>query len=144
MRRLGKVGGGLLLGAVVTGMTLWAMGALSYSPLPPLLRQLLALTFGLTTAGAFPVLPQRRRTLLVIGLVWGALVLWWSTIPASNSRDWQPDVVVLPSATLAGDRVTLHNICNFAYRTATDFTPRYYDKTSDLQQLQSVDLISVY
>lgn len=39
MRRLGKVGGGLLLGAVVTGMTLWAMGALSYSPLPPLLAR---------------------------------------------------------------------------------------------------------
>ena len=77
-------------------------------------------------------------------LVWGILVLWWSTIPASNSRDWQPDVAVLPSATLDGDRVTLHNIRNFAYRTATDFTPRYYDKTFDLQQLASVDLISVY
>ena len=89
-------------------------------------------------------LPQRRRTLLVFGLVWGALVLWWSTIPASNSRDWQPDVAVLPSATLDGDRVTLHNIRNFEYRTETDFTPRYYDKTFDLQQLQSVDLISVY
>jgi hypothetical protein len=33
---------------------------------------------------------------------------------------------------------------NFAYRTATDFTPRYYDKTFDLRQLESVDLISSY
>ena len=55
MRRLGKVCGGLLLGAVVTGMTLWGMGALYYSPLPTLLRQLLALAFGLATAGAFLV-----------------------------------------------------------------------------------------
>jgi hypothetical protein len=125
-------------------MTLWGMGALYYSPLPPPLRPLLAIAFGLATAAAFLALPQRRRTLLGFGLVWGALVLWWSTIPASNTRDWQPDVAVLPSATLDGDRVTLHNIRNFAYRTATDFTPRYYDKTVDLRQLESVDLISSY
>jgi hypothetical protein len=144
MRRIGKVCGGLLLGVVVLGMTVWGIGALYYSPLPPLLRQLLALAFGLATAGAFLILPHRRRTLLGFVLVWGALVLWWSTIPASNSRDWQPDVAVLPSATLDGDRVILHNIRNFAYRTETDFIPRYYDKTFDLRQLESVDLISVY
>jgi hypothetical protein len=144
MRRLGKVGGGLLLGAIVTGMTLWGMGTLYYSPLPTLLRPLLAIAFGLATVAAFLGLPRRRRTLLGFGLVWGALVLWWSTIPASNTREWQPDVAVLPSATLDGDRVTLHNIRNFAYRTATDFTPRYYDKTFDLQHLESVDLISSY
>jgi hypothetical protein len=68
MRCLGKVGGGLLLGAVVTGITLWGMGALYYSPLPTLLRPLLAIAFGLATAGTF---------------------------------------------------------LSFAYRTATDFTPRY-------------------
>ena len=126
MRRLGRVCGCLLLGVIVAGLTLWGMGALYYSPLPTLLRQLLALTFGLATAGAFLILLQRRRTLLGFGLVWSALVLWWSTIPASNTRDWQPDVAVLPAGTFDGDRVTLHNIRNFAYRTETDFTPRYY------------------
>jgi hypothetical protein len=141
---MGKVCGVLLLGAVVTGMTVWAMGALYYAPLPPRWRGPLALACGLATAGAFLGLPRRRRTLLGFGVAWAALVLWWSTIPASNSRDWQPDVAVLPSATLDGDRVTLHNIRNFIYRTATDFTPRYYDKTFDLQQLESVDLISSY
>jgi Domain of unknown function (DUF4105) len=144
MRRIGKACVVLLLSAIVTGMTLWGMGSLYYSPLPTLLRQLLAIVFGLATAGAFLVLPHRRRTLLGFGLVWAALVLWWSTIPASNSRDWQPDVAVLPSATMDGGRVTLHNIHNFVYRTDTDFTPRYYDKTFDLQQLESVDLISSY
>jgi Domain of unknown function (DUF4105) len=144
MRRIGKGFGGLLLGVVVTGMTLWGMGALYYSPLPMLLRQILALAFGLATAGAFLSLPHRCRTLLGFVLVWGALMLWWNTIPASNSRDWQPDVAVLPSATLDSDRVTLHNIRNFAYRTETGFTPRYYDKTFDLRQLESVDLISSY
>jgi len=141
---MSKVFGVLLLGAVITGMTVWAMGALYYAPLPPHLRGPLALTFGLATIGAFLGLPCRGWTLLGFVLVWGALVLWWNTIPASNSRDWQSDVAVLPYATVDGDRVTLHNIRDFVYRTATDFTPRYYDKTFDLQQLESVDLISVY
>ena len=42
MRRLGKVFWVGLLGLVVTGMTLWGMGALYYSPLPTLLRSVLA------------------------------------------------------------------------------------------------------
>jgi hypothetical protein len=100
MRHMGKLFGVLLLGAVVTGMTVWAMGALYYTPLLPRLRGLLALTFGVATAGAFLGLPRRRWTLLGFGLVWGALALGWSTMPASNSRDWQPDVAVLPYATV--------------------------------------------
>jgi hypothetical protein len=144
MRRIGKLCGVGLLGLVVTGMTLWGMGALYYSPLPAPLRGGLAATFGLATAGAFLGLPHRRRTLLGFVLVWGVLVGWWSTIAPSNDRDWQPDVAVLPSATVDGDRVTLHNIRNIAYRTATDFTPRYYDKTFDLRRLDSADLISSY
>ena len=47
MRRLGKIFGVGLLGLVVTGMTLWGMGALYYSPLPTPLREGLAAAFGL-------------------------------------------------------------------------------------------------
>ena len=144
MRRMGKVLGVGLLGIVVTGMAVWGMGALYYSALPALLRSVLAATFGLATAGAFLGLSHRRRTLLGFVLVWGALVLCWSTITPSNERDWQPDVAVLPYATVEGDRVTLRNIRHFAYRTATEFTPRYYDKTFDLRRLESMDLISSY
>jgi hypothetical protein len=71
-------------------------------------------------------------------------VFWWMTIPASNDRSWQPDVAVLPHATIEGNHVTVHNIRNFEYRTETDFTPHYYDKTFDLEKLDSVDLIAVY
>ena len=40
--------------------------------------------------------------------------------------------------------MTIHNIRNYDYRTETDFTPRYYDKTFDLRQLDSVDVIATY
>ena len=107
-------------------------------------RQCAGRSFRVATAGAFLGRSHRRRTLLGFGLVWAVLLGWWSTIAPSNNRDWQPDVAVLPSATVDGDRVTLHNIRNIEYRTATDFTPRYYDKTFDLRRLDSADLISSY
>ena len=72
------------------------------------------------------------------------LVLWWSAIEPSNDREWQPEVAVLPYATFDGDLVTVHNIRNFDYRTETDFTPSYYDRTYDLTKLHSVDLIAAY
>ena len=62
----------------------------------------------------------------------------------SNDRNWQADVAVLPFATFDGDMVTIHNVRNFDYRSETDFTPRYYDRTFDLRKLDSVDLVSVY
>ena len=60
MRRLAPVGGGLRVGAVVTGMTVWAMGALYYSPLPTLLHQLLAIAFEL--AVAISIETRKERT----------------------------------------------------------------------------------
>jgi hypothetical protein len=68
----------------------------------------------------------------------------WSGVQPSNQRDWQPDVAVLPFATFDCDMVTIHNIRNFEYRSETDYTPRYDDKTYDMRQLDSADLIAVY
>jgi hypothetical protein len=61
----------------------------------------------------------------------------------SNNRDWQPDLALLPSASIEGDRITIHNIRNCDYRSETDFTVRHYDKTFDLNALTSVDLYLV-
>ena len=145
MRRLAKTLVTLFIGLIVTGMTVWGMAAIYYADLAhTLFRHGLTAAFGLLTLSAFLFLPHRRRTLVGFIVVWAALVGWWSTLQPSNQRDWQPEVAVLPYATVDGDRVTLHNIRNVDYRTATDFTPRYDDKTVDLKQLDSVDLISSY
>jgi len=49
----------------------------------------------------------------------------WSAIEPLNHRDWQPENAVLTYA-IDDDRITLHNIRNFDYRSETDFTPAYY------------------
>jgi hypothetical protein len=137
-----------LIGLAVLGMTAWGMGAVYYaSPAHGLLRALLTAAYGLVSLGACVLLLRRRHRRaggLVLVLLWIVLLVWWSTIVPSNERDWQPSVAVLPYATIDGNRITLHHIRQFAYRTETDFTPHYYDKTVDLSQLQTVDLIASY
>ena len=95
---------------------------------------LLALLLGRWMRSALPV--------FAVALV--AIGVWWSGIKPSNERDWQPEVARLAYATIDGDLVTVHNIRNFDYRTETDFTPGYYDRTYDLKKLDSGDLIAVY
>jgi hypothetical protein len=78
-----------------------------------------------------------------VGL-FAALLAAWSAIEPSNDRIWEPENAVLAYATIDGDRIMLHNIRNFDYRTETDFTPAYYDRTFDLRQLDAVDAFAVY
>jgi hypothetical protein len=65
-------------------------------------------------------------------------------IPASNDRDWQPEVAVTPYVTLKGDLVTIHGVRNFDYRTETDFDVRWETRTYDMRKLDSADIIAVY
>jgi Domain of unknown function (DUF4105) len=140
-----KHAGVFICAVVVILMTAWGTLAIYWSNPPPgLLRSVSAAVFGLATVLAFLCLPNRLRTLIGFLLVFAAVAGWWMTIPASNDRPWQRDVAVLPFADVKGDLVTIHNIRNLAYRTETDFDVRYYDKTFDLKQLDSVDLIAVY
>ncbi|TMB76209.1 MAG: DUF4105 domain-containing protein [Chloroflexi bacterium] len=135
----------VLLGLVVAVMTAWAAGAIYYSNLPGgQLRAGLAIGFVVLTVLAFLFMRRRRRTLVGFLVVFALLVVWWLRIPASNQRDWQPEVSVTPWATIDGDRVTIHGVRNLEYRTETDFVPHWEDRTYDLRKLDSADLIAVY
>jgi hypothetical protein len=68
------------------------------------------------------------------------IVGWWLTLRPSQHEDWQPQVATLGYANREEDRVTVHDIRNFDYRSATDFTPRYDTRTFDLANLRALDL----
>jgi len=146
--RLARAAVWLLGVAVLIGATGWGTLALYYSDLASAgLRTALAVLYAILGSATLVLLGWRRwrrRALGAFALVFVALLAWWSGIAPSNDRDWKPEVAVLPYATLDGDRVTMHNIRNFDYRSETDFTPAYYDRTFDLRKLESVDLIASY
>jgi hypothetical protein len=137
------------LGALaVLGITGW--GALALAVVGPggdQGRLVLAALYGLAGLAAVVALVLHRAqrfALPVFAVALVAIGLWWSGLRPSNERDWQPEVAKLAYATVDGDMVTVHNIRNFDYRTETDFTPAYYDRTYDLKKLDSGDLVAVY
>jgi len=136
----------LLTGAI---MGLWAVLMLHYSNLTPAwLRDVAAALYAaLAVALVLLALSNRRRRSLAIATfvgIWAALVLWFRIIPPSNTRDWQPDVARAPRARIDGDRATIENVRNFAYRSETDFDVRWETRVYDLNRLDGYDLLFVY
>lgn len=146
--RAARLAGLLVLWLVLLCTAAWAVLALYFFDLESAaLRTALAAGFALASLGTLSgfLLRRWRWRAFATHAVLFALVLWaWLGIEPSNDRAWQPDVAVLPHATIDGDRVTVHNIRNADYRSETDFTPAFYDRSFDLRQLDSVDLVASY
>ena len=84
------------------------------------------------------------RALAVWGVGLIAIFIWWSSLRPSNDLDWQPDVAKLAWVDVNGDRLTVHNVRDFDYRSETDFTAHYEDRVYDVSKLRGVDLFMSY
>jgi hypothetical protein len=147
----GRIAAGVawvVVGLVIAVATGWGALVLFYlAPGSSGVRVTLAwvlVALGLVTLGALVARRGRRAAIPAFAVAFALVVVVWGNATPRNDRDWQPEVAVLPYADIKGDLVTVHNIRNFDYRTETDFTPAYYDKTFDLRRLDRVDLIAVY
>ena len=138
----------LLLVLFVIALTGWGSLALYFGDSQTSqLQTTLAVGFvlvGLLTLIGFLFQRWRRRVLGIYALLFTAVLAWWLSIEPSNDRQWTEDAARLPYASFDGNKVTMHNIRNFIYRSENDFTPAYYDKTYNLDELSSVDLFVVY
>ena len=137
-----------LLSLLMILVGIWATLALFYAgAYSETVRYSFAAIFGvaaLLLAIMFYFRHLRWRAVGAFAVLFMLFLYWYNSITPSNERIWQKDVAVLPYATQEGERVTFHNIRNFHYRSETDYTPAYYDKTFDLNKLEGVDVISVY
>jgi len=141
MRLLGH----LLMGVVLLAAAAWGSAALWFDgPAARPLAGLLVAAYVLATLVVLVRVRPMRRAYAGALVLFVLLLGWWLSIAPSNDRDWQPEVARLAYADIDGDRVTVRNIRNFDYRSETDFTPAYYDKTFDVSKLESVDLVAVY
>ena len=144
MARWIKVLGKVFIRVCLLALAGWATLAIVYSNLPLVIRSSLAGIFGIGSLVALTVRFGDRRVLLGFLVAFAAVLGWWLILQPSNNRKWQPDVTVLPWAEIQGNQVTIHNIRNCDYRSETDYTVRYYDKSFDLSSLKSVDLFLVH
>lgn len=138
-----KLLGWLTVWLVIIAMSVWGLMAILFAPIRTRAIRIAAATIFVVIAAAAMIL-QRDETWGLLVAAFVVLFVWWQSIRPSNHRDWQPDMRLLARAELDGDKVTIRNIRNLDYRTDTDFTLRYYDRTFDLSQLSAVDLITVY
>ena len=133
---------------VVLGSTFWwGLGLHVAGPGGDAMRLVLAALYAVAGLAAVVCLVLGRgwrRALAVYGVALLAVLGWRVSLQPSNERAWAPEVARLAHATIEGDRVTVHDIRNFDYRSETDFTPAYYDRTFDLRNLDGVDLLAAY
>jgi hypothetical protein len=144
-RTVGRPAALVVTGLLFVILAAWGAGAIYYWPAGShAVRAALAILFSAGTALAFLFIPNRLRTLLAFLGVFAVVLFFYSRIRPSNNREWSADVARLPTATIDGDLVTFRNIRDSEYRTAEDFTPRYYDRTFDIRKLASADLVVSY
>jgi hypothetical protein len=94
----------------------------------------------------FVALWQGRIAVGVMGfaVAFLGLLLWWQRITPSNDRVWADDVAQMTTGEVEGNRVVLHNVRNFDWRSNTDYTQRWETRQFDLDRLDSVDMILSY
>lgn len=91
-----------------------------------------------------PDIRKRYLALLGYSLVFLLALGWWQTIQPQQHRQWAPDVARLLRVEQHGNLVTLHNVRNFDWRSATDFSPRWETRHYDLDKISSIDVITSY
>lgn len=136
----------VILGAVLLFATGWGALVLLFAgpASAPWAQACLAVVYGLASIAVLLWLRPFPRALAVWGVGMLAILAWWSSLRPSNDLDWQPDVAKLASFETNGDRLTVHNVRDFDYRSETDFTSRYQDRVYDLSKLRGVDLFMSY
>lgn len=123
----------------------WGTLALWFQAAPPWRIPALLVWCGLGIAAT--VAPWQRARLKIYVVMACAIVLlllWWQSVTPSHERLWADDVSRLLEVEVDGDRLTLHNVRNFDWRSETDYTARWDTREYNLSQLESADLFLSY
>lgn len=123
----------------------WCVFAIHFMGLPgETLPFVVAGIFAVGVPLALIFFPNRKRTAYCVLVLCAGIIIGWMQKEPSHDRNWVPSVAQLPRITTEGDQIRVYNIRNFDYRTTDVFSVRYYDKTFDLNKLETVDYILSY
>lgn len=144
VRRLTRWVGIGLLAVLLTFMLAWAALAVYCADTHAGPRRTAAALYVVAAVAAVVIVRPRRVGLAVFVALFVTVLGWFLSRAASNDRDWADECARVAYAEIDGDRVTLRNVRNFAYRTETDFTPRWEDRGYDLRTVERADLFLVH
>ena len=135
----------LVLSLTLLGLLAWGSVALHYQLSGWLQKCWIALwcLAGLITL----VLLWRQRLSvggLALALLWALLLVWWNSFQPSNDRQWAADVAHITHGEVIGDELLLNNVRNFNWRSDEDFDVHWENRRYNLNELESVDLLTSY
>ena len=81
------------------------------------------------------------RYFCIVSLV---ISIWYLFIPASNNREWQDDVKLLPKIVQTGSEITIENFRNFSYKDGKPLDMNYETRSYNLDDLEGTDMIISY
>jgi Domain of unknown function (DUF4105) len=130
----------LLTAIVVVGVTWSALALWFDGPQSRVVAGSLAAGVALASLLLAAFVRPFSKGLGVVLLPVVVIVLWWTSIPPSNNRDWTPDVARTARASFDGNHVTIQNVRNFKYRSESDYDQQWETRTYDLDRIRGVDL----
>jgi len=120
-------------------LTLWAVAALYVDVRSPALRIPVTLIYVIGISTILFKLKGSGWAPAFCLMGFCGVLAWWLTLKPSNDGHWQPNVDRTAWAEMDGDRVTIHNLRNCDYRTETDYTNCWSDRTLFLSQIRAAD-----
>ena len=143
-RTIGRV----LLALLLLGCGAWATLALRFAGSDAgSARLVLSAALGVVTIACVGAVAAGRRP-WTAGLLLAAPALavaaWFAALEPRADRPWLTDVARAPWAEIDGNRITVHEVRDFVWRTEADYVPRWETRTVDLDRLEGVDLIASY
>ncbi|MGP8165965.1 MAG: DUF4105 domain-containing protein [Steroidobacteraceae bacterium] len=145
--RFVRIASRVLVTLIVSAAAIWGAFALWYQvPGGDALKIVAVVLWTVLSLAMLVALWHRRTALGLFGFsaAFAVLLVWWQQIPPSNDYIWADDVAQMTTGTVDGDRVALHNVRNFEWRSDSDYTQRWETRHYDLDHLTSVDMIMSY
>lgn len=131
---------------IVLGFGLWGGFALHFQARAFLKLALICMWGLLVILTLWGICRPKGRMRSLVVFVFGVIIMvtWWASFTPKLDRDWAPELAQSLTGEIDGNKVTLHNVRNFNWRTSTDFDVRWESREYDLDQLDSIDMILSY
>ncbi len=125
---------------VLAMLSLWAMAALYIDVRLSWLRLPLTILYAIVLIAIVAKYKLRVRSALLWVVCFCLVLAWWLSLKPTNIADWQPDVDRPAWVEMNGDRLVIHNLRNCDYRSETDYSNCWSDRTVNLSDLRGADL----
>jgi hypothetical protein len=141
IRRILRVCGISLMWLSLLVLNIWAIAALYIDCRISWLRVPVVLLYAAIVTAFLWRTPKRRALCCLLSFV--VVLAWWLSLRPSEAGNWRADVAQRAWAETAQNYVTIHNVRNCAYRSETEYTNCWEDRTYDLSHLRGADFFFV-